>query len=91
MRQAVAIASAAVTGILAGATADRLIVQLPAFKRTGMHAWGDFSRKADLSPNGALFYPLAGIGSAALSIATAKRRAHLLLSLPQRSRRSVSP
>jgi hypothetical protein len=31
-------------GLIAGAGADRLLVQLPAFRRVGLRAWADFSR-----------------------------------------------
>jgi len=71
VKRALAIASAAATGLLAGGNLDRLSVQLPAFKRIGAQAWADYSRNADLSANGLALYPLEGIAAAALTIATA--------------------
>lgn len=58
------------TGIAAGLSVDRSIVQLPAFRRTGVQAWAAFSRKADLG-NGLFFYPPLAIGGAVLTIAAA--------------------
>jgi hypothetical protein len=66
-----ATAATALGGILAGANADRLILQMPALGRLGPQIWGDYSRNADLSLRGAAFYPPVAIGHAALSIAAA--------------------
>jgi hypothetical protein len=57
-----------VSGFLAGATADRLVVQLPAFARTGVVPWARFSRNADLA-NGRFFYPPLAFGATLLAIA----------------------
>jgi hypothetical protein len=64
------IAATFLGGILAGATFDRMIVQMPAWRRIGSRAWAEYSRKADLG-NGLVFYPLVAIGGAVLSIAAA--------------------
>jgi len=64
-------AATALGGILAGANADRLILQMPALGRLGPQIWADYSRNADLSLRGAAFYPPVAIGHAALSIAAA--------------------
>ena len=63
-------ASVLATGIAAGLCDDRSIVQLPAFRRTGLKAWVAFSRHADLE-NGLYFYPLLAIGGSLLTIGAA--------------------
>ncbi|HYS52161.1 MAG TPA: hypothetical protein VER58_00170 [Thermoanaerobaculia bacterium] len=65
------LAATAFGGILAGATAGRLVVELPALGRLGPKFWADYSRNADLSVRGAAFYPPLAIGHAALSVAAA--------------------
>src|SRR5437870_2529031 len=67
----VSVAATALGGILAGATADRLVVQFPALGRLGPKFWADYSRNADLSVRGAAFYPTVAIGHAVLSVAAA--------------------
>ena len=64
------IAATFLGGILAGATFDRMIVQMPAWRRLGVRAWAEYSRKADLG-NGLVFYPLVAIGGAVFTIAGA--------------------
>ena len=66
-----ATAATALGGILAGANATRLVLEMPALGRLGPQIWGDYSRNADLSLRGAAFYPPVAIGHAALSIAAA--------------------
>ena len=61
----IAMAATAFGGILSGATADRMIVQIPALNELGVRTWADFSRHADLSPRGLAFYPTVAIGHAA--------------------------
>jgi hypothetical protein len=64
------LAATAVTGILAGASLDQSIKQLPARHRMGVAAFSAYSRAADLG-NGIAWYAVIGIGSAALTIAAA--------------------
>jgi hypothetical protein len=63
------------TGMAAGLSADRSIVQLPAFRRTGLDAWVAYSRHADLA-NGLFYYPTLALGGSVLSIAAAWRMPH---------------
>src|SRR5512146_1279289 len=55
------------TGLLAGISLDKAIVQLPARRRLGVQAFSAFSWANDLG-NGLVFYPIMGIGSALLTI-----------------------
>jgi len=64
------IAAALLSGLLAGGGVDRVIVQMPAWRRVGVRAWAAYSRKADLG-NGLIWYPLVAIGGAVLTIAAA--------------------
>ena len=59
------LAAAVVTGLLAGVSLAKSIVQLPARHRMGIVGFAAFSRAADLG-NGLIVYPILGI-SAALS------------------------
>jgi hypothetical protein len=63
-------ASVGLTGILAGASLDRIVVQLPAFRQVGLQAWAAFSQRADLG-NGLFWYPALGVGSTILCILSA--------------------
>jgi hypothetical protein len=65
----VAVATAA-DGILAGASLDQSIKQLPARHKIGMVAFSAYSRAADLGP-GIVWYALIGVGGAVLTIAAA--------------------
>ena len=58
------------TGLLAGMSLDKSIVQLPARHRMGVVAFAAFSRANDLG-NGLIAYPVLGIGSALLTIMSA--------------------
>ena len=49
-------------GLLAGETIERIIVQLPAWKKLNIGIWGEFSRHADLG-NGLIVYPFEALGS----------------------------
>jgi hypothetical protein len=64
------LAATAATGILAGASLDQSIKQLPARHRMGMTAFSAYSRAADLG-NGIVWYAVIGIGAAALTLAAA--------------------
>jgi hypothetical protein len=65
------LAAAAVTdGLLAGASLDQSIKQLPARHRIGPRAFSAYSQAADLG-NGIVWYGALGIGGAVLTIAAA--------------------
>jgi len=57
-------------GLLAGGNVDRIIVQMPAWRRVGVRAWAEYSRNADLG-NGLFLYPFEAIGGAILTSAAA--------------------
>src|SRR5216684_3411275 len=59
-----------VDGLLAGASVDQSIKQLPARHRIGMRAYSAYSKASDLA-NGRFLYPALGVGGAALTIAAA--------------------
>ena len=69
----------AVDGLLAGASVDQSIKQLPARHRIGMRAFSAYTKAADLA-NGRFLYPVLGVGGAVLTIAAAIWA--LTLSLP---------
>src|SRR5215216_1332098 len=57
-------------GLLAGASLDQSIKQLPARRRIGLTAYSQYSRASDLG-NGILFYGILGVAAALLNIAAA--------------------
>jgi hypothetical protein len=65
----VAVAAAA-DGVLAGASLDQSIKQLPARRTMGNVAFSVYSRAADLGP-GVVWYAALGVGAALLTIAAA--------------------
>ncbi len=65
-----AIAATALDGILAGASLDQSIKQLPARRRIGAIAYSVYARAADLG-TGIVWYAALGIGAALLTIVTA--------------------
>ncbi len=64
------IAATAFSGILAGASLDQSIKQLPARRRIGAAAYSAYAQAADLG-NGIAWYAVIGIGAALLTIAAA--------------------
>jgi|SRR5262245_28263265 len=64
------LAAAAATGLLAGASLDQSIKQLPARHRIGAEAYSAYSQASDLG-NGILFYGVLGVGAALLALAAA--------------------
>jgi hypothetical protein len=60
----------AFNGILAGASLDQVIKQLPARHEIGLIEFSAYSQAADLS-NGVIWYGMIGIGSALFTIAAA--------------------
>ncbi len=61
-------AATLLSGVLAGAAIDRVIVGGPAWHELGAEAWVQYSRHADLG-TGLVAYPIEGIGSTLLTIA----------------------
>lgn len=57
-------------GILAGVTANRALVQLPAFERIGVISWANLTR-AENHGIGAFFYPVVGLIALLSTVATA--------------------
>ena len=64
------LAATVFTGLLAGASVDKALVQLPARRRLGAIAFANFSRANDLG-NGLIVYPILGVGAALLTILAA--------------------
>jgi hypothetical protein len=62
--------AAAVDGLLAGASLDQSIKQLPARHRIGVRPFSAYSRASDQA-NGLAWYAALGIGGAALTLAAA--------------------
>jgi hypothetical protein len=60
----------AADGLLAGASLDQSIKQLPARHKLGLVAYSEYSRASDLGP-GILWYAILGVGAAVLTIASA--------------------
>jgi hypothetical protein len=64
------VAATAADGLLAGASLDQSIKQLPARHKIGPVAYSEYSRASDLGP-GILWYAILGVGAAVLTIAAA--------------------
>ena len=64
------LAATAADGLLAGASLDQSIKQLPARHKMGLVAYSEYSRAADLGP-GILWYAILGVGAAVLTVASA--------------------
>ncbi|MBV9227749.1 MAG: hypothetical protein JOZ18_00445 [Chloroflexi bacterium] len=64
------LAATAMDGLLAGASLDQSIKQLPARHRIGLVAFSAYSQAGDLG-NGILWYAFLGIGAALLTIVAA--------------------
>jgi hypothetical protein len=64
------LAAAGASGLLAGASLDQSIKQLPARRRIGVVQFSRYSQAADLS-NGVAWYASLGIGTAVLTLAAA--------------------
>jgi hypothetical protein len=62
--------AAAMSGLLAGASADRYLVQVPAWRRLDVLTWAEHSRHADLG-NGRFWYPTLAFGATGFSVAAA--------------------
>jgi hypothetical protein len=57
-------------GLLAGVTANRALVQTPAWDRVGVIPWATFTR-AENTGVGAVFYPAIGLAALGLTVAAA--------------------
>src|SRR5262245_9604934 len=64
------LAATIVTGLLAGTSLDKAVVQLPARRRMSIHGFANFSRANDLG-NGLFMYPAMGILAALLTMIAA--------------------
>ena len=64
------LAATALTGLLAGTSSDKAIVQLPARHRMGVVGFAAFSKANDLG-NGLIVYPVLGNSAALLTIIAA--------------------
>ncbi len=64
------LAATAADGLLAGASLDQSIKELPARHKIGLVAYSEYSRASDLGP-GILWYGILGVGAAVLTIAAA--------------------
>jgi hypothetical protein len=64
------IVATALNGLLAGASLDQSIKQLPARRRIGVLSYAAYSRAADLG-NGIVWYAGLGLGAAGCSVAVA--------------------
>src|SRR3712207_3142273 len=64
------VAATAADGLLAGASLDQSIKQLPARHKIGLVAYSEYSRASDLG-TGILWYGILGVGAAVLTIAAA--------------------
>src|SRR5687768_12556214 len=64
------VTATAADGLLAGASLDQSIKQLPTRRKIGPVAYSEYSRASDLGP-GILWYAILGVGAAVLTIAAA--------------------
>jgi hypothetical protein len=64
------LAATAADGLLAGASLDQSIKQLPARHKIGLVAYSEYSRASDLGP-GILWYAILGVGATVLTIGAA--------------------
>jgi hypothetical protein len=71
MVRALVMAATACHALLAGVGIDRLLVRMPAWRRTGTRDWAAYSRNADLTLPAAALYPSAAFAGAACTIAAA--------------------
>src|SRR5438132_11758996 len=58
------------SGLLAGASLDKAITQLPARRKIGLRAMAEYHRATDLGP-GLFLYPILGLGAPLLTWAAA--------------------
>jgi hypothetical protein len=70
VRVALVALATAVDGVLAGASLDQSVKQLPARHRIGVLAFSAYSRASDQA-NGVVWYAALGLGGAALTLAAA--------------------
>jgi len=66
-----AVGAALFGGLLAGVTANRALVQMPAWQRIGVVPWAAFTRAENLGFVGMIFYPAIGLAALLLTAATA--------------------
>ena len=63
-------AATVLNGLLAGASFDKALIQLPARRKIGLRAMAEYSRATDLGP-GFFLYPTLGLGAPLLTWAAA--------------------
>jgi len=68
--KALAFGSVLFGGLLAGVTANRALVELPAWERVGAISWASFTR-AENHGIGSFFYPVIGLLALLLTVVTA--------------------
>jgi hypothetical protein len=76
------VAATATVGLLAGASLDQSIKQLPTRKKIGVVIYSQYSRASDLG-QGILFYSILGISAAVMNITAALSAALQGMSLAQ--------
>ncbi len=64
------VGATAMSGLLAGASLDRYLVQVPAWRRLDVMTWAEHSRHADMG-NGRFWYPTLAFGATGFSVAAA--------------------
>jgi hypothetical protein len=69
------------SGLLAGASADRYLVQVPAWRRLDPMIWAEHSRHADLG-NGRFWYPILAFGACGFSVTAAVGVARHAVAVP---------
>jgi hypothetical protein len=69
------LAAVLANGLLAGASLDQSIKQLPARSRIGPVAYSEYSKAADLG-NGVVWYAALGVGAALITVAGAVAALH---------------
>src|SRR5262245_23538404 len=64
------VAATGLSGLLAGASVDRYLVQVPAWRHLDVMTWAEHSRHADMG-NGRFWYPVLASGATGLSVGVA--------------------
>jgi hypothetical protein len=70
MTRGLAVVAALSTGLLAGVTVNRALVQLPTWERIGLIPWANFTRAENVGLE-SVFYPVLGLAALLLTLAAA--------------------